>query len=109
MKGTGWRTRPPARSRFAAASTSSSPRRARGVRASAAAPAWPAGGAAGEDRRAAGIELDLLDEVGVDDAGAVEQVVEHRHAGAVEQKPGCARGRAAPDGEGEERPDGGGG
>jgi hypothetical protein len=61
-----------------------------------------AGVAAVEDRGAARVELHLLDEVGVDDAWAVEQVVEHRHPGAVEQEPGRARGRAAHDGEREE-------
>ncbi|MCA9704408.1 MAG: DEAD/DEAH box helicase [Myxococcales bacterium] len=54
-----------------------------------------AGVATQPHRGAAGVEVDRVDEVGVEHRGADGHVEEDRHAGAVEVVAGVARGRAA--------------
>jgi hypothetical protein len=65
-----------------------------------------AGVATVEHGRAARIELDLLDELGMQHARCDQQVVEIRDARAVEQEAGRAGAGAADDREGQQRNDG---
>ena len=65
-----------------------------------------AGVAAIQHGRPAGIELDLVDELGVDHAGPNQQVVQQRHACAVKQKAGGIGAGATDHREREQRHDG---